>query len=255
MPGVSVIRRVKWSPDGRWLALGGSLALGGPSIFLMDSTGPAIHVISRKQGPLAWNASGTALYILNESRIIRQAIDRRAAVPQDTGETVLPGLSDVSSFSLSREGGTLVLARGPSSGRNLSLMVPSSGRALGVEPVVLSSGTGRVGPPVISPDGRLVAWSQVAGRTEIILLAASTGGVPRTIARYEGMHGSDLRWEPDGRRLAWFVSDSSQSYLYTVTTDGGPPSASRRSRSAPRPHREAPPIKRRGVGPGRASSC
>jgi eukaryotic-like serine/threonine-protein kinase len=223
VPGVSAMRWVRWSPDGRWLAVRASTAKLGAGFFLMDSAGPTLHPISRELGSMAWNEDGTALYILGPSRIVRQRIDRRSATPRDSGETVLSGLSDASSMSLSRDGSTLVVSRGPMSSRNVAVTVTHSGNLAAVEALPLSTGTGSVGAPAMSPDGRWVAWTDRTGTSMSVLLAPFAGGTPRVIARYEGRPVSALRWAPDSRRFGYFVGDSSPYILYTATTDGVAP--------------------------------
>jgi hypothetical protein len=179
--------------------------------------------VSHEFGSLAWNRDGTALYILSNSRIVRQQIDRRGATPRDSGETVLSGLSDASSLSLTRDGRLLAITRGPTSARNMAVTVPASGNLAGVEAVPLSSGTVEVDPPAVSPDGHWVAWSEWAGPVVSVVLAPLTSGTPRVIVRYDGLTTSDLRWAPDSRRFAYFVGDSSPYDLYTATTDGAVP--------------------------------
>jgi hypothetical protein len=189
----------------------------------MDSADSTLHLVSRESGPVAWNEDGTALYILSNARIVRQRIDRRSGTPRDSGETVLSGLSDAGSMSLSRDGGTLVVARGPRSSRNVAVTVPPSGNLAGVEALPLSAGTGAVGTPAVSPDGRWVAWTDRTGPSRSVLLAPFGGGTPRVVARYEGPQVSALRWAPDSRRFGYFVGDSSPYILYTATSDGVAP--------------------------------
>jgi serine/threonine-protein kinase len=223
VPDVSWIWSLRWSPDGRWLALGANTTEWGMATFLMDSAGPGRHLVARAVGPLSWNADGTALYVLSIPRIVREQIDRRSGSPHDTGTTVMSGLSDAGSLSLSRVGGILVVGRGPSNSRNVAIAVPPSGSAGRIEPLPLSSGTASVGPPAISPDGRWVAWRERADQSRSILLAPFTGGAARVIARSEGQRVSDPVWAPDSRRFAWFVGDSSPFDLYIGTTDGAAP--------------------------------
>ncbi len=223
VPGATALLVVRWSPDGRWLALGGYTAKSGAGFYLLDSTESTLHQVSSELGSVAWNEAGTALYILNNARIVRQQIDRRSGTPRDDGETVLSGLSDAGSFSLSRDGRTLAVTRGPSSSRNLAVTVPPSGNLAGVEALPLSSGTGAVGAPAVSPDGRWVSWTDRTGPSRSVVLAPFAGGTPRVIARYESTLVSALRWAPDSRRFGYFVGDSSPYSLYTATTDGVAP--------------------------------
>jgi Tol biopolymer transport system component len=74
--------------------------------------------------------------------------------------------------------------------------------------------------PVVSPDGRWIAFGAGEGR---LLVVPSAGGTARTVARVDGSAGRQ-EWSPDGRELyfAAYVSGSTGFRLMRVSADSGP---------------------------------
>ena len=84
----------------------------------------------------------------------------------------------------------------------------------------------RAGAPVISPDGRLVAytvretnWDENAYETEIWIADAQTGATRQLT---NGKKSSSApAWSPDGRRLAFASDRSDKRQIYLIAVDGG----------------------------------
>ena len=75
------------------------------------------------------------------------------------------------------------------------------GLAEGSVATSLTRGTGHQGiQPAWSPDGRLIAYTELAGSG--IWIVPSRGGTARKIAEW----GAHPTWSPDGRRLAFPVA-------------------------------------------------
>jgi dipeptidyl aminopeptidase/acylaminoacyl peptidase len=85
----------------------------------------------------------------------------------------------------------------------------------------------RLGPPVLSPDGRWVAVEVTTYRmeendsTSDIWLLAADGKSARRLTAHPGKN-SDPAWSPDGKRIA-FVSkrDGAGAQVYLIAVDGG----------------------------------
>lgn len=84
----------------------------------------------------------------------------------------------------------------------------------------------RIGDPVLSPDGRWIAYSQTAysmeknsGNSDLWLLPAG-GGTPRRLT-YNAKYDGAPQWLPDGRALTFLSSRDGSSQLYRLPLDGG----------------------------------
>ena len=102
------------------------------------------------------------------------------------------------------------------------------GTAPGSTPVQLTRGRRQSVEPAWSPDGRFIAYHEMAGGG--IWIVPSRGGEPRKVADA----GSSPAWSPDGQRIAFqlaarselfsFGSTNPQSSIMVVNADGsGPP--------------------------------
>ena len=80
-------------------------------------------------------------------------------------------------------------------------------------------GTTSIGPPAVSPDGRLVAFSATgpSGRNQIWVRALDSAQ-PRALAGTEGVRRS-IFWSPDSRYIAYMESGK----LKKIDVSGGPP--------------------------------
>jgi dipeptidyl aminopeptidase/acylaminoacyl peptidase len=84
----------------------------------------------------------------------------------------------------------------------------------------------RAGAPVISPDGRLVAytiretnWDENAYETEIWMADTQTGAIRQLT---NGKKSSNApAWSPDGRRLAFASDRTDKRQVYVMPIDGG----------------------------------
>ena len=85
-----------------------------------------------------------------------------------------------------------------SSDRSGALEIYVDGLAEGSVPTSLTRGTGHQGiQPAWSPDGRLIAYTELAGNG--IWIVPSRGGTARKITEF----GAHPTWSPDGRRIAF----------------------------------------------------
>ena len=92
----------------------------------------------------------------------------------------------------------------------------------------------RIGPPALSPDGRVAcaavtsfSMDKNVGTTELWLYPTGFGaraGVPPKPRRLTaGDKDSDPRWSPDGTRIAFTArrKDDAEAQIYVIAPDGG----------------------------------
>jgi Tol biopolymer transport system component/DNA-binding winged helix-turn-helix (wHTH) protein len=211
-----------FSPDGRTLAFvrhgaqgraihvlrlsAGWTAAGAPTSV---TTYPAIR-------GLAWSPDGTDLVFsqsgffgslrLARARNVASAAPRVELLPFGHGQK--PTISKT---------GRLVYAAG-SRDTNINELVLS---APSVGPVVLSalSSTLQEHAPVVSPDGRKIAFVSTRTGWEEIWIANRDGSNPRQMTKCEGPSCTTPRWSPDGRTIVFSSQQSGLQHLYLIHPD------------------------------------
>src|SRR5579863_3167620 len=115
--------------------------------------------------------------------------------------------------------------------RPLLLLVCAAGFALAqkrpfdVETMLRLS---RIGEPVLSPDGKLVAFTVQTvdldqnTKPKQIYVVPSDGGTPRQITS-QGSQNERPRWFPDSQRLAFISDRSGSSQVWIMQADGSEP--------------------------------
>ena len=96
----------------------------------------------------------------------------------------------------------------------------------GGEPVNMTQGnTGPDYNPVLSPDGRRLAWlsaarENVGGDQAVVMVANADGSGARALTRWDRGPG-DLTWRSDGRALYATASDQGQARLFEIDARSG----------------------------------
>jgi len=105
-----------------------------------------------------------------------------------------------------------------SSHQTVDLVVPGGPHTIAVAP------NSRVGDPTFSPDGKRIAYSQIATGTfnnyEVFVKTIATGVVTRLTNN--GKHDGEPSWSPDGTRIAFSSDRSGRPQIWTMnSTTGG----------------------------------
>jgi len=229
VPRIALIGRLRWSPDGRWIAVSGWTG-GRGALMLVSPEGRVAETPLRVASDLfAWDRLGTSLYLVKAagsgSDIVKVAIDRESGAQVGPAVTLLSGLPSVNALDLAADGRTLVMSRGGSSSHVWSVTLSGPAAAPRVATRQVTTGTRYNAAPAVSPDGRWLAWIESDGSVNSVLVARFEGGVPKVVARYE--HGTVEYpvWAPDSRSLGFFLSDSGSSQVMVTDADGKPPAA------------------------------
>lgn len=230
---IEFLHDVDWSPDGRFLAF---VALSSPVESLvgtLDLTHRVEHILLRDTTAIhavRWSDNGREILYFQEREIWQLPVDpsgsRRGPSEFVVGElTTFPRNADlvVPTFTLTADGRRVGYTRFLSH-QNLWLHSRSNSSAGWDEGTRLVSGTGVQARPSLSPDGRLVAYSDGVGVGEgrdIFLLDLQTGGV-RQLTFSEAIEENPV-WSPSGDEIAFASSLGSENRLWVVGVDGTAP--------------------------------
>ena len=200
LAGSDVDQEPVWSPDGRTIYFssyrGGHLAL-----WQVAATGGSPERVTRgtaSETHPSLAGAGTRLAYCTEE------VDYRMVVRDVTSgsETVLPGFRHDWMPAFTPTGDALVFVSdrwGPQ--LDLWLQPLLDGRPQG-EPRRLTDHPGSASHPVVSPDGKWIAYYRVLDDERDIWLIPIEGGLPRQFTREPGpdIHPA---WSPDGTRIAY----------------------------------------------------
>jgi serine/threonine-protein kinase len=204
--------RVRFSPDGRWIAFGGARE-GIPFLAVISPDGSTMHRLADwvDRGTIEWSPRGDAIYFFQRvpggADLMKVHVDPKSGKGRGLPVRVMSH-APFYEFSVAADGRTLLLQK-ESRARHIWTMTitpRSTGAAIEAKP--LTSGTASFGNPAISPDGRWVAYARDEARERNIYVVPYDGGTPRRI----GPTRSDRvtpSWAPDSRRLAFASADSS----------------------------------------------
>lgn len=211
-----------WSPDGRHVYFAsrreGTLALwrvqagGGEPERLTPGSGPENQPSLDPAGH--WLAYATDRLAANVLLVDRQG----ATLPVTAGWSLSqqPALAPDASFvvyAAKRQGGNFCLWR-----RDLDDGIPVGGETR------LTDQSGNCSHPVVSPDGRWIAYyliDPVTGNRDIWTVPAP-GGAPLRVTD-DPAPDTMPAWSPDGRRLCFASERAGRAALFVVTIEDGRP--------------------------------
>jgi Tol biopolymer transport system component len=218
--------RTPVSPDGRWIAFGGERE-GIPWLGVVSSDGSTIRRLVDwvDRGTLQWSPRGDAIYFFQ--RVPGGANLMKVHLDQRTGErlgerTLVWSHAPFGEFAVGADGRTLLYAKASPTSRVWAMEIDNRSGATSVRSRQLTSGTARYGNPVISPDGKWVAYGEDEGTQRNICVIPFEGGPARLV----GPTRADAlmpRWSPDGRQLAFASADSSTGGIMIADVIGGRP--------------------------------
>lgn len=196
-----------WAPDGQSLAF---VSYTGPagqnptsmSLFTAHKDGTKLVEADKSTDPLVfyyWSPDSRKLGFI--SAIANTNLSFRVMSPDGTNNQLVDAGSPY--YWAWAPDSRTVLAH---AGTRLSLLQVDQSvveQALNIQPADFRA-------PAFSPDGQQILMAvQTDGGKSALMVADATGQNPKTVAEYTG--GIAFVWSPDGRRVAYLVTDSSTS--------------------------------------------
>jgi acylaminoacyl-peptidase len=216
-----------WSADGKWIAYT-AFAEGSPAFAIRASKppngaawGPPPNVVTR----MRWRADKVP-----DQGLVQDGENHLFIVPADGGaprRITTPGISVSGDPSWTPDGKAIVIAAHaePQGDRELYrediYICP-----LQSEPRKLASLTGDEANPVVSPDGRMVAFTGFedkgnAHHTGRLYVTGIGGGATKWLATGLDRDLSRPVWRSDSRALYAVAEDRGAAHLYEIDIDGG----------------------------------
>ena len=234
---------LSWTPDGRWLAFGGTTSAGGSKgIWLISVDGSELRRlteapegVSREMGPVM-SPDGRHVAFLRGRTLSRAAIFLLPVTsdwrPDGTPRPLIPDDHAVLGLAWTPDGRALVFSAGGHLGLSRTARIPVSQSSQPPEPELLTFGEQATGIS-ISGTGRLVyaARSRDTALYELALSEASSNPIP--LAGFSSTFDEQTpHYSPDGKRLAFtstrsgsqeiWIADKNGSNPLPVTSMGGP---------------------------------
>jgi Tol biopolymer transport system component len=208
--GPSMDQGGAWSPDGAQVAFVSDRA-GTPDLWVVPAAGGEPRRLtdwspSREVGP-QWSPDGSQIaFFSNRDAGTMELWTIPAA--GGAGRRLSPGLQ-VQGFVWSRDGQMVLVDGIPAGGSRGIYAVPAGG---GVPRPLLEEDTD-VSPPILSPDGTMLAFIRFAAGWSFLEVVPVTGGTPRRLTtRSDRVYHTSPRWAPDGASIV--VED------FNYTTNG-----------------------------------
>ena len=219
---------LRWSRDGRWLAVaGGSWGQGGGSTLyaILDQEGSVRDTLrsgTENWPGVGWSPTGDGLFFRVGIDLFRVGVDRRTGRFEGDPHLAVDDLVGAESpgfqpdFAVSEDGHSIFFARLEQRGE-FQTIVRSADATSGTS---WGAGSASLNHPAVSPDGGLVAYTRPDQRGTNIYVQTFDGGTPRALTATPGQKAF-LNWSPDGSRLAFIGSEEGASWLTTVNQTGG----------------------------------
>ncbi|MDA2924696.1 tetratricopeptide repeat protein [Acidobacteria bacterium AH-259-L09] len=245
---VGDVPSLDWSPDGKYMAYQSQTGRSGRIVVRSLETGEDRELLPNVRLPflyggaeLSWSPDGGAiLFIGGDDRegvyqVRPETGDTTPIVHADRGFRILGPVWSPDGrkvfyvlFTYSRNENGRILVRDLATGRETELYREEEG--------AFENPNTFIGPPAISPDGRLLAFGAPhfpgTGAAALKVIPAA-GGEPRELVRFaspeelvrRGMNfrPGSLAWTPDGRYLLFEKGDYEKTELWRISVDGGEP--------------------------------
>lgn len=224
------LREGSWSPNGRVFAL--LTETGDPVSWQiravsMDGRTEVVTNDTVLLGFPRWSRDGDELYYpRGTDRIWRIPVSPLTGAPRGAPEEVSRDLQMYSTrwgrvhFGLTRDGKGIVYARGARFS-NLWLVERITGESR-PRTIALTTGTSLRWCPVVSPDGKSVAFAQLTdGIGELFTIPIKGGPALKITSGARVRPESQIAWSPDGTRIAFNTIRNGHSQVWVAAVADG----------------------------------
>ncbi|WP_433975476.1 LpqB family beta-propeller domain-containing protein [Tunturiibacter lichenicola] len=168
-----------------------------------------------------WSPRGDAVYYLRSeggvTALMRLPVSGQLGKPT----ALVSGLETGGYLTLSTDGSQLAYTRSQSYSNLWSVELPASGSTAEAREKPLTSGTLSYNEPVISPDGRSVAFTIGSDIKANIYKMAVGGGEPVQLTSFEAAGTWSPGWSPDGNEIAFISNQGGTPKVWIVNAEGG----------------------------------
>lgn len=213
--------QLRWSPDGTTLALLG-FTESGPQVFGIPLSGAAPRALTDAPEGVSgfeWSPDGKSIaYLTSDPSPKEKPMVIHADAPGPPtrlaigGRALTPPAHYVESFSWTPDGKEIVYAAAPRSGFSAQYETRLYAiAAAGGTPRTILDRPGMSSRPLVSPDGRLIAFISTNGRSELmaprsLAVVAAAGGAPRML-QSDGTWVNDFAWTPDSKSIVFEANE------------------------------------------------
>lgn len=203
-----------WSPDSRTIAWT-SYKRGNPDVFVKDLRSGSTRTLSNREGiniSASYSPDGSMVALARSQDADSDIFLIDARTGGQIRQLTNGGGIDVSP-SFTPDGETVVFASERSGGSQIYAVGVGGGTARRVTPT-----SGFFTDPVVSPDGRKVAFVSRSGRFDVMTVDLVGGNMQR-VTQDQG-DNEDPSWSPDGRYLLFTSTRDGSKKIWLSTANG-----------------------------------
>jgi Tol biopolymer transport system component/predicted Ser/Thr protein kinase len=230
---ISLVRNIDWSPSGdRLLVL--ILDKEFKNVILTVKTdGSQQNTVVEDNALLKspkWFPKEDAILYLRGQPLLKKPltelwklpISRETGKPVKAASIVLSGISMGNWFSISADGRGFLYTRASKFSNLWLARIEGSDKSRMVKTKQLTSGTSLHRMPILSPDGKFIAFSRGSGDSMNIYVMPIEGGNPTQLTFFNSNNLLPV-WSPDGTEIAFASNEGGTPRVWKVGSQGGRP--------------------------------